>query len=209
LTLIVCAGTGTEVGKTWTGAAVLSALRAAGVRVAARKLVQSFDSEAGEPTDAEVLAAATGEAAATVCTPERWLPVPMAPPMAAEALGQPPITLAELIAGLSWPDPHPDIAWVEAVGGVRSPLASDGDTVDLCRALRPDVVVLVADAGLGVINLVRMSVEALGPWPVIVVLNRFREADPLHIRNLDWLRERDGFEVLRDPAELVHRLASG
>jgi dethiobiotin synthetase len=59
--LVLVAGTATEVGKTWVAAAVLAELRTRGVRVAARKLVQSF-SPGEHPTDAEALAAATGEA---------------------------------------------------------------------------------------------------------------------------------------------------
>lgn len=204
--LIVCAGTGTEVGKTWIGATVLASLRKAGIQVAARKPVQSFDPATGEPTDADVLAAATGESPTAVCPPRRWLPFPMAPPMAAAALGQASFTLAELIAELDWPNPHPDVRWIEAVGGVRSPLAADGDTVDLCRALKPDLVVLVANAGLGVINLVRLSVEALRPWTVAVMLNHYCDDDPLHNRNRAWLRERDGLEILAHPEELVRRV---
>ena len=52
MTLVVCTGTATEIGKTWVGAAVLSHLRAAGTTVAARKPVQSFDSDDTGPTDA-------------------------------------------------------------------------------------------------------------------------------------------------------------
>jgi len=51
--------------------------------------------------------------------------------------------------------------------------------------------VLVADAGLGTINAVRLSVapfEGLGHEP-IVLLNRFDEADDLHRRNAAWLHD--------------------
>ena len=200
--LIVCTGTGTEVGKTWIGGAVLGVLRRAGVTVGARKPVQSFDPADPSPTDAEVLARSTGEEAEDVCLPARWLGVPMAPPMAAEALGQWAAGLRELVDGISWPGTPPDVRWVESVGGVRSPLATDGDTVDLCRALSPDLVVLVADAGLGTINLVRMSVEALRQWEVVVVLNRFDPADPVHVLNRAWLADHDDLLVVTSPAEL-------
>ena len=50
---------------------------------------------------------------------------------------------------------------METAGGVRSPQADDGDAVDLVRLLAPDLVVLVADAGLGTINAVRLCVDAL------------------------------------------------
>jgi dethiobiotin synthetase len=64
-------------------------------------------------------------------------------------------------------------------------------------------VVLVADAGLGTINGVRLSADALAPWPVTVVLNRFDPADDLHLRNHEWLGGRDGYEVATEPDDLV------
>ena len=99
--LIAVAGTGTEVGKTFVAAALLGALRARGVTVSARKPAQSFGPGDG-PTDADRLAAVTGERATDVCSPARWYPVPLAPPMAAERLGRRPPSIAEL-AGLTWP----------------------------------------------------------------------------------------------------------
>ena len=189
--LVVCAGTHTEVGKTWVGAAVLADLRGRGRRVAARKPAQSFDPEDPQPLDADVLGDATGEPGELVCSPARTYAVPMAPPMAAAALGRPVPTLAELLAEVRWPRPQVDFAWLETVGGPRSPIASDGDAVDLVAAVRPKKVVLVADAGLGAINAVRLSVvpfRELGHDP-IVVLNRFDPANDLHRRNAAWLHD--------------------
>ncbi|MGZ4730338.1 MAG: AAA family ATPase, partial [Acidimicrobiales bacterium] len=101
--LVVVVGTGTEIGKTWVACRLLESLRAAGVRVAARKPVQSY--EPGDATtDAGELAAATGEERTAVCPRHRWYEVAMAPPMAAEALGRPPFDLAELIDEVTWPD---------------------------------------------------------------------------------------------------------
>jgi dethiobiotin synthetase len=204
--LVVCTGTGTDVGKTWIGASVLHDLRSRGNTVAARKPVQSYDPHSDHPTDAEVLAGATGETPTSVCPPQRWLEAPMAPPMAAEALARPAFTIAELVSELRWPQPTPDLTWIETAGGVRSPMAADGDTVDLCHAVRPDKVILVADPGLGTINAVRLSVAALRPWPVIVVLNRYDDHNSLHNRNRSWLAERDTLDVATDPAELASRL---
>ena len=84
--LVFVAGTGTAVGKTWTAAAVLARLRSAGLQVGARKPAQSFDAGDG-PTDADVLAAATGETPHDVCPRHRWYARALAPPMAADALG--------------------------------------------------------------------------------------------------------------------------
>lgn len=199
--VVAVLGTGTEVGKTWVGAAVLGELRSGGVSVAARKPVQSFAPGEG-PTDAEVLAVATGEAVTDVCRPLRWYQAAMAPPMAAEALGRAPFAVADLVGELRWPE-SVTVGWVETVGGPRSPIAADGDSAHLAAALAPDLTVLVADAGLGVINAVRLSVAALVAAPV-VVLNRYDGSD-LHIRNRHWL-ERDRFDVVVDPAELAARL---
>ena len=196
--LVVVVGTGTDVGKTWVAARLLIDLRAAGRTVAARKPAQSFDRD-DDPAgrDAAVLGAASGEDPESVCPPHRWYEVPMAPPMAAEVLGRPPFGMGELLEELSWPG-RVDVGLVETAGGVRSPLAVDGDGVALSRALAPDLSVLVADAGLGTINAVRLTIEVLD-GPCVVVLNRFDPSSDLHTRNLVWLRERDGLRVVRVP----------
>ena len=206
--LIHCAGTATDVGKTWVGAATLAELRRRAVAVSARKPVQSFDGGAPGPTDADVLATATGERPDDVCPPARSYAVAMDPPMAADVLGRPAFGVRDLVGELVWPSPPPAVGWVEGVGGPRSPIADDGDGVDLCRLLQPDVVVLVADAGLGTINAVLLSCgpyAALGHDPV-VVLNRFEGGDELHRRNRDWLVERWGLAVVTSPLELVSLL---
>ena len=201
--LVLVVGSGTEVGKTWVTCRLARALRRRGLIVVARKPAQSYD--AGDDlsdTDAALLAHATGDHPAAVCPQHRWYPVAMAPPMAAEALGRRPFTIADLVDELAWPAVV-GVGLVEAAGGVRSPLAADGDAAALAGALRPDRVVLVADAGLGTINGVRLSMAALAPWPVTVVLNRFDPADDLHVRNLEWLGGVDGYDVVTDAEDLV------
>ena len=201
--LVVVTGTTTEVGKTWVCAEVVRGLRAKGRAVSARKPVQSYVPRSG-PTDADVLAAASGEPATEVCPPQRWYEVAMAPPFAAEALGRPPFELADLLAELHWP-PGVDVGVVETVGGPRSPVAADADTVDLVEALAPDTTVLVADAELGAINAVLLSAAALPAAPV-VFLNRYSAKEMVHALNAEWLRDRCGLEVCVDAAELVRRL---
>ena len=197
-------GTGTDVGKSWIASRLLTDLRVAGVTVAARKPAQSFG-PADDPArrDAAVLGAASGEPPGVVCPPHRWYEVPMAPPMAAEALGRPPFAIADLVHELRWPHDPVEVGLVETAGGVRSPLAADGDCVALCGALEPDLVVLVADAGLGTINAVRLSVEALGGVraPAVVVLNRFDATADVNIQNGEWLRVRDGLTILQSPGD--------
>jgi dethiobiotin synthetase len=205
--LVLIAGTATDIGKTWVGVALLTEARRRGLSVAARKPAQSFAPDSGIDTDADLLARAAGESPGRVCPAWRSYPVPMAPPMAAQALGLAPFTVADLVGELIWP---PDVALglVESVGGVRSPLADDGDTVDLARAVAPDVVVLVADAGLGTINVVRLCLDVLAQHRVVVYLNRFDEREDLDRRNRAWLVERLGAAVVTDVGCLVDAVIS-
>lgn len=204
--LVVVLGTGTEVGKTWVTATIAAAARARGVRVAARKPAQSFAATPSgaprEPTDAELLGRATGEDPHAVCPEHRWYPLPMAPPMAAEALHRDRISLADLDSELRWA-PGTELGFVETVGGVRSPLADDADSAALAQALAPDAAILVADAGLGTVNAVRLSIEALRPLAVVVFLNRYDPGRDLHRRNRRWLAERDSYRVVTDAHQLL------
>jgi dethiobiotin synthase len=202
--VVVVAGTATEVGKTFVAAALLNRLRATGTPVAARKPAQSF-APGDLRTDADVLAAATDEDPTRVCPRHRWYETPMAPPMAAEALQRPSFTVDDLVTELDWPDAA-EVGLIETAGGVRSPIAADGDCASLVLAVGPDLVVLIADAGLGTINAVRLSAGALAPLRVVVVLNRFDPADELHERNRRWLDGRDGYEVVTTVDGLVERV---
>lgn len=158
-------------------------------------------------TDAQVLAAATGEIASEVCPEHRRYPLAMAPPIAAATLGRPAFTVADLAGELRWPSgPAVRYGLLEGVGGPRSPLASDGDTVALIELLEPDHVVLVAGAGLGAINAVLLSAAALAPARPVVLLNRFDDADQVHVTNAAWLRRHTGLAVTTDVADLATRL---
>ncbi|MDQ1461655.1 MAG: glycine C-acetyltransferase [Actinomycetota bacterium] len=205
MTFVAVAGTGTGVGKTYVGAALLRTLRGRGHAVAARKPVQSFAPD-DPSTDADILAGASAEDPKVVCPAPRWLRVPIAPPMAADALGLPPFTIADLAADVRATVPPDTFVLVETAGGVRSPIADDGDSAALIDALAPALVVLVADAGLGTINVVRLSVEALRPQPVVVYLNNFDHGSKLHVRNAEWLRTREGLEVVTDIEALTTRV---
>jgi dethiobiotin synthetase len=125
--------------------------------------------------------------------------------MAADALGAPPFTIGDLLDELCWPD-GVDVGFVEGAGGPRSPVAVDGDNLALASAIAPDLVLLVAEAGLGTINAVRMSVDALAGSPVVVVLNGYDEEDAVHRGNRAWLLDRDGFDVEAGPDAAALRI---
>lgn len=204
-------GTATEVGKTWWGRATLDILRSHGVAVAARKPAQSYEPDELGRTDAELLGHASGEAAEIVCPKHRWYPLPMAPPMAADVLGLPSFTIGELVEEMAPADPAA-VRLVEGAGGPRSPIATDGDSVSLGRAIDADIVVLIAPAGLGTINAVRLSAAAFGDdhpdARLIVGLNRYDAEDDLHRRNHGWLAG-EGFHLVTGPAELAGLLIHG
>jgi dethiobiotin synthetase len=190
--LVAIAGTGTEVGKTWFAVRLIGAARAKGLRVAARKPAQSYES--GDcVTDADLLAGASSEDVHGVCPKHRWYPVPMAPPMAAEALGRSTIQLNDLIDELRCPS-GTELAVVETAGGLCSPMAHDGDNLALIQRLQPASVILVADAGLGTLNAVRLCLNALGAMHTHVFLNRFDPDNDLHARNREWL-SREGVQA--------------
>lgn len=199
--LIGVLGTNTEVGKTWVAAQLLATLKLRGTRVAARKPVQSYGPD-DINTDAARLAGASGEDVADICPAHRCYPLAMAPPMAARVLGRGPVLMQEIVAEVQWPAGI-DIGFVETVGGARSPLACDGDSMELLRRLQVDQLLLVADAGLGTINSVRLTLAAVGTLPTLVYLNRFDASNELHELNRRWLIEQDQLSVITD----VHSLA--
>jgi len=207
--LVVVVGTATEIGKTWVSARLLRELRAEGMHVIARKPAQSFD-PGDSATDAHHLATATGEDPTTVCPVHRWYPVPMAPPMAADALARPPFTVEDLVSEIDWPVPAPDLALVESAGGVRSPIASNGDSITLIELLQPDLVFVIAHAGLGTINDISLTLEAIDRGAhfatPIVILNRFDPADDLHRRNREWLETHLEVEILASVPAVLSRL---
>jgi dethiobiotin synthetase len=206
--VFVVSGTGTEVGKTWVTSRLLEELIARGVKATARKPVQSFDPTQG-PTDADVLALACGVEPEVVCPADRSYPIPIAPPMAAEVLGRPRIAIADLVAETILPEEG--IVLVEGVGGPRSPLAHDGDTIYLMKALPANGWILIADAGLGTINATFLSIEAFGSEPRAVFLNKTDEDDRLHALNRDWLVDRLTCPVVTSVDELceaVHHARS-
>ena len=201
---VVISATDTGVGKTWLAVELALGLQGRGLPVAIRKPVQSFD-PGDRTTDADLLAEASGEDPLVVCQGHRRYPLAMAPPMAADALDAPPIKLAELIDELELP--RAGVALIEGVGGPRSPLAHDGDTVELARAVDAEQVVLVATPGLGTINSTLLAASAFDELAVTVFLNHFDPTSTLHTANRAWLAERAGLDVVSDPADLIVRMA--
>jgi dethiobiotin synthetase len=199
--VVFVAGTGTEVGKTWVAAELARILRDRERVVTACKPVQSYDPDEAAPTDAAALAAATGQHPDDVCPPERTYPVPLAPPMAAGKLGRVCPTVDELAAGCRF-GATADIGLVEGVGGLYSPLASDGHNLDLIERIEPDLVIVVASAALGGIHDSMACTVPLSAYPHAVFLNRFDPRIDVHALNRQWLHDA-GLAVAISPSELA------
>ena len=199
--VVFVAGTGTEVGKTWAAAELAQVLRNREYAVAACKPIQSYDPDEAGPTDAAALAAATGQHPDDVCPPEHTYPVPLAPPMAASKLGRICPTVDELAAGCRF-GATVDIGLVEGVGGLYSPLASDGHNLDLIERIEPDLVIVVASAALGGIHDSMACTLPLSAYRHAVFLNRFDSRLEVHALNVQWLRDA-GLAVATSLSELA------
>lgn len=156
MTYLVVTGTGTEVGKTVVTAAVATLAAAAGRRVAVVKPAQTGVS-AGADSDVEVIRrlAQVDDVHELVRYPE-----PLAPATAARIAGIRAFPLAAMVERLRRLRDR-ELVLVEGAGGMLVQLDEDGHTIaDLAVALRAPVLV-VAAAGLGTLNSVALTCEAL------------------------------------------------
>lgn len=146
-------GTDTGVGKTYVGALVARALRAAGHRVGVYKPAASgcrVQQGALVSDDAMLLWEAAGRPGALeqVC-PQRFL-APLAPHLAARQEGR-QLDPALLRSGLAFWQARSDVILVEGAGGLMSPLGDEEYVADLaCEFGFP--LVVVARNALGTIN---------------------------------------------------------
>lgn len=161
-------GTGTGVGKTHLGVALLRALAAEGLSVAGLKPIES--GVGAGVTDAQLL-----DAASTFHvkhSPPFAFAAPVSPHLAAEREGM-AITLAPVMAWVALSE----AAWtlIETAGGLLSPISLTLTNLDLVAALQPDAVVLVAPDRLGVLHDVSATLFAYRklapqlPEPVLVL----------------------------------------
>nr|MBA2599888.1 dethiobiotin synthase [Actinomycetota bacterium] len=198
----VVSGTDTGIGKTWLSIELCRALVDAGRSVAVRKPVESFDPSDDAP-DSELMARATGQERDAVCPPDWRYPRALAPPIAAATLDRSIPSTSRIVEELDGTEV--DVLVIEGVGGPRSPLSADGDTVDLAHALSADDVIVISDSGLGAISRILLCVDAFTPLACHVLLNRYDRDDEVHRLNRDWLLN-SGISVYVDPHDLAKSL---
>ncbi len=164
--------TDTGVGKTEVACALLANARAAGLDAVGMKPAQSGH-EPGAPSDAERLRAAAGgvEPLEAIC-PYSFA-APLAPAVAARVEGR-EVSLDRVLAAARALAARHAAVVVEGAGGLLVPLTERESYADLAVALGLPVLV-VARAGLGTVNHVALTVEALrrrGLALLGIVLNR-------------------------------------
>ncbi|MEU1196209.1 dethiobiotin synthase [Streptomyces sp. NPDC005813] len=171
--VLVITGTGTEVGKTVTTAAVAAVALAAGRSVAVLKPAQTGVGPR-ECGDADEVARLAG----TLTTRELGrFPEPLAPATAARRAGLAPVRPQEVADAAGKLAADHDLVLVEGAGGLLVRLDDEGATLaDVARLLDAPVLV-VAAAGLGTLNNTELTARELrrqgldftgvviGSWP--------------------------------------------
>ncbi len=153
--MIFITGTDTGAGKTVLTALLAAFLRAQKIRVAAFKPVCS-----GGRDDAEKIFAALGGGSLTLDEINPWHFRAAIAPVIAAKLERKTVTLAPVLAHIRAMRKNFDVTLVEGAGGMLSPIGEDFDSRDLILALHA-APVIVAQNKLGVVNHLRLTLEAL------------------------------------------------
>ncbi|MFG2133433.1 dethiobiotin synthase [Streptomyces sp. NPDC048751] len=173
MAVLVITGTGTEVGKTVTTAAVAAAALAAGRSVAVLKAAQT-GVRPDERGDADEVARLAGDVTATEVA---RFPEPLAPGTAARRAGLPPVAPREVAQAAAKLATEHDLVLVEGAGGLLVRFDEAGGTLADVAELLSAPVLLVASAGLGTLNTTELTARELrsrrldllgvviGSWP--------------------------------------------
>ena len=192
-TLIVT-GTGTDVGKTVVVAAIAALARAAGERVTVVKPAQTGVGPADDGDLAEVVRLA---GPVDIVELARY-PEPLAPATAARRAGATPVTAAQVVDAVGELDA--DLVIVEGAGGLLVRLNDLDETLADVAAGLDAPVLLVASAGLGVLNTAALTAEALArrgiPLAGVVVGAYPAEPDLAERTNLEDLPRVTGAPLL-------------
>jgi len=155
-------GTDTGIGKSVASAALLHALRARGLRAVGMKPVASGCEATGQGWrngDALALQQASDPMPAYADVNPYALPHPLAPELAAADAGV-NIELAPIVSAYARLAATADAVIVEGVGGWAAPLTARLDQLDVVRALKLPVLMVVG-LRLGCINHARLTARAI------------------------------------------------
>lgn len=187
-------GTDTGVGKTYIGVLIAKALVEIGIRVVARKPVETgciFSEGVLIPEDAQALYNASNQSGTLELTCPYRFTTPVSPERAARLEGV-KLSLEMLPGACLKGVTETDFLLVEGAGGFYSPLTHDGLNADLAGQLGLPVL-LVAANRLGCINHVLLTAESIAKRGLdlrAVILNDTCNTDDSNMDNLADLKPR-------------------
>ncbi|WP_037672563.1 dethiobiotin synthase [Streptomyces griseus] len=173
MAILLITGTGTEVGKTVTTAAVAATALAAGRSVAVLKAAQT-GVRPDERGDADEVARLAGDVTAAEVA---RFPEPLAPGTAARRAGLPPVGPGDVAEAAAKLATDHDLVLVEGAGGLLVRFDEAGGTLADVAELLSAPVLVVASAGLGTLNTTELTARELrsrrldfpgvviGSWP--------------------------------------------
>lgn len=197
-------GTGTDVGKTYVTGLIVKKLNEASLNPAYFKAAMSGNdkNEDGSliPGDAKFVKDISGikQPLSTMCP--YIYEVAVSPHLASMIEGN-PVDMEVVKAGFNELVSTYDYITVEGSGGIICPIRHDDKNImleDIIKELDLECL-LIADAGLGTINSVVLTVEYLRSKNIIVkgiIFNNYEEDNVMHDNNLLMCEELTGLKVL-------------
>lgn len=195
---IFVTGTGTDVGKTYVCGLLVKALRESGVDVGYYKAALSGADSILE-SDAGYVKRVSGIAQPDETLVSYLYKTAVSPHLAARIEGN-PVELSRVAAGFETVRSSHEFVVAEGSGGIVCPIRHDAEATifleDIVKMLGLSTVV-VADAGLGSINAVVLTVSYLRQKEIPItgiILNHYRDT-LMHADNLAMIKELTGLPV--------------
>ena len=201
---IFIVGTGTDVGKTYVTGLIVKKLKESGMNAAYYKAAMSGNERTEEgmllPGDAQYVKTVSGIEQSLACMCPYVYEAAVSPHLASRIEGN-PVMLQEVVKGFEEVCRQYDYVTMEGSGGILCPICFDERELwleDVIRELGLSSLI-VADAGLGTINSVVLTVEymrAKGLPVKGIIFNRFHPGDRMEEDNLRMCEHRTKLPVL-------------
>lgn len=201
---IFITGTGTDVGKTYVTGLIVKKLKENGMNAAYYKAAMSGNERTEEgmllPGDAQYVKTVSGIEQSLACMCPYVYEAAVSPHLASRIEGN-PVMLQEVVKGFEEVCRQYDYVTMEGSGGILCPICFDERELwleDVIRELGLSSLI-VADAGLGTINSVVLTVEymrAKGLPVKGIIFNRFHPGDRMEEDNLRMCEHRTKLPVL-------------
>lgn len=201
---IFITGTGTDVGKTYVTGLIVKKLKESGMNAAYYKAAMSGNERTEEgmllPGDAQYVKTVSGIEQSLACMCPYVYEAAVSPHLASRIEGN-PVMLQEVVTGFEEVCRQYDYVTMEGSGGILCPICFDERELwleDVIRELGLSSLI-VADAGLGTINSVVLTVEymrAKGLPVKGIIFNRFHPGDRMEEDNLRMCEHRTKLPVL-------------